>query len=420
MTNSRTPAPPARGAIGDNSQNALAGFVEDWHRLDRDDLFARGELLIRAHDTGQYTDWEKVCESEFGISHDTARNLMAIAKVAKTHENFRGLRVRKSTLYELAGVLEDGVQDARPDHDNLPVIIAALTEAAKAAGKTLSIDDAENVIYFTPLRKKFGADLPDATLIALKESVPADAEWGKGAIEQLKKDKPTTRADADAIVNAHHRAHIETIYEASLPAWFDKVEQQSVALRWLGNVPAEHRKEALEKLQDRKKAPSHSALWDIIYEFKPGGEPAASKPEPESGKPDEPKLDEPKSSDKPDKPGKSGGADVKALTKRVAQLEKALAGRDAEIQKLNQKLQMRAEAAPRGSADVGALIKKLKKDSNEARELVLEQMAKEFGFAPCLAVVVASLKTVDRKVAQTTLAKMAKDIGIAAPHKKAA
>jgi hypothetical protein len=53
--------PTAQAGIGDNSKTALAGLVEDWHRIDRNDLFARGEVLIKAHATVEFGDWEKIC-----------------------------------------------------------------------------------------------------------------------------------------------------------------------------------------------------------------------------------------------------------------------------------------------------------------------------------------------------------------------
>jgi hypothetical protein len=434
---SKSGKPPAQPAIGDNSKSALAGLVEDWHRLDRDDLFARGELLIKAHDIAEQGAWEKTCEDEFGISHDTARNLMAVAKVAARHENFRGLRVRKSTLYALAGIDTDipRLKPSEPDHDALPVIIEALAKAGRAAGKTLSIDDAEDVIYSASLRKKFGADLPDATLIALddfygnEDPRADDPDWIKATAEELKQKKPETEADADAIVNAHHRAHIAEIYKvdvAALPAWLD--EQM---LGDMEEVAAKYRKRLLKKLQGAPETEAPNWISDVIREFEQAeeeGEPesttndkgggATTSKKGEGGATTSSKKGE-DGATTTSKKGEDGatkkkGADaVEVLKAKVAGLESTLRGREREIKHLKAKL----EAAPTGKADklAAELVKSLNKGSGEAKELAVEQIVNGLGLsglAPCKAIVVAALKTVDPKVAQATLAKMAREIGI--------
>ena len=294
----RKSPPQAKAAIGHNSQSSLAAIIEEWHRLDRDDLFARGKLLIKAYDTQEYTDWEEFCQDEFGISHDTARNLRRIAEVAARHENFRDLPVKKSILYELAGLyLEyECMPPDEPDHKNLPDIIAALIEAGKAKGRTLSIEEAEDLICYVPLRKKYGNDLPKKTLDALNslygedEPEADDPKWMGEAVKQLTKDKPTTHDAANAIVNAHYRSHIETIYKASLPAWF---KNEKHVLNRLESVPAKHRKKALKALQDCSESLSSASDY-LIRQID------RACLEDDKTEQDEPKADEPKADDKAD------------------------------------------------------------------------------------------------------------------------
>ena|SRR2546430_2234545 len=269
VKSSKSPS-PAQVGIGHNSKSPLSGYVEDWHRLDRNDLVARGELLLKAHNTGEYKDWEVVCAVEFGISHDTARNLMQVAEVAERHENFRELRVRKSTLYALAGIDNPefpSLKPDEPDNKNLPTIIEALVEAGKAAGKTLSIKAADDTIYFAPLRKKYGADLPDATLVALKESVDNEtSDWGRAAAKQLKKDKPEEDEDANAIVAAHHRAHVAEIYKVPVAALPEYLIDE-LMLDDMEKVPAKLRKKVLAKLQSAESDVTYDYISDVITEI---------------------------------------------------------------------------------------------------------------------------------------------------------
>jgi hypothetical protein len=284
MGKGKASASPAQAAgIGDNSKSLLAGFVEDWHRLDRDDLFARGELLIKAHDTAEYGgDWEKVCEDEFGISHDTARNLMAVAKLAKRHENFRDLRVKSSTLYQLAGV--GALGHAEPDHDSLPAIITALAEAAKAAGKTLGIKAARDVIHYTVLRKKHG-DFPEATLDALDATDETD--WPE-AVKQLKEKKPETIEEVDALLIALRRAEVAALYKveaALLPEWLDDDMLANMADK--GEVPAKYRERLLKKLQATPEEDAPNYISDLIREFENEEEAAAGEEQDGAGDEDQ-------------------------------------------------------------------------------------------------------------------------------------
>jgi hypothetical protein len=259
-SSSKSAAPVAQAAVGHNSKSLLPPIVEEYHRLDRNHVIERGAVLIKAHATAEYGDWKEVCKDEFGISHDTARNLMAVAKVAEKYENFRGVRVRSSTLYQLAGVGSRGAY-AEPDYDSLPALIAALDAAAKAAGKTLSIKAGKDVIRYTPLRKKHG-NFPDATLDALDEIDEAD--WPE-AVKQLKEKKPATADDVDALLIALRRSDVAAIYKvevAALPAWLD-----DSMLADMEEVPAKYRKKLLKKLQATPEEEAPNFISDLTNEF---------------------------------------------------------------------------------------------------------------------------------------------------------
>src|SRR5437660_651073 len=257
MSTSKPKASSTQPGIGHNSQSALDGFVEDFHALDRNDVFKKGALLIKAHDTKDYLDWKPVCRERFDISHDdTARNLMAVAKVADKYENFRTLRVKTSTLYKLAGIkffMNEG-DEPEPDHDNLPVIIEALTEAAKAAGRTLSIDAADKVITYAVLRKKHG-DFSEAALDAL------DRIDDPEAVKQLKEKKPETKEEVDALLIGLQRAVVAKLYKVTaLPDWLDHaalVEMEKA-------VPEKHRERLLKKLRAPK---AKAAAGEDAYSY---------------------------------------------------------------------------------------------------------------------------------------------------------
>jgi hypothetical protein len=331
---------PAQAGIGDNSKSQLAGFVEDFHRLDRNDLFEKGAVLIRAHDTGEYQDWEEVCRKEFDISHDTARNLMAVAKVAESHENFRELRVRPSTLYRLAGIyIPEGPdrQQGSADHKNLPMIIAALAAAAEAAGRTLSVKAAHDVIKYTRLRKKFGADLPNATLIAL-DDIDTETDWGNKAAKQLKKDKPETKEAADAIVNAHHRAHVAEIFKVqveALPAWLNEEQM----LTDMEKVQAQLRKKLLKKLQGPEAETAYNYISEVLNEIEEEKEAAEEQGEQNKPKPakTEPAKTEPaKAEDEEGDANEDEDEDKGAAGEKPSyrELEFKITGLESEIEEL--------------------------------------------------------------------------------------
>jgi hypothetical protein len=437
---SKSGKPPAQAGIGHNS---LDGYVEDFHALDRNDVFEKGVVLLKARDTHDYLNWKTVCDEKFGISHDTARNLMAVAKVAEKYEKIRTLRVKRSTLYKLAGAIGVGPNysdhvikdDPEPDHENLPSIVEALAEAGKE--RTLSIGAADGVIHYARLRKKFGDDFPEATLDALDQ---IEEDWPE-AVAQIKEKKPATAEDADAILIALRRADVAAIYEvdvAVLPAWLD--DEMLVEMADTEIAPAEYRERLLQKLQNTSEEQAQTAfsyISDVIDEFKQAegtNDKGATTGEKGTGEKSKAtsrrtalveeikaKAIEGASSEKgratTGEKGKATSseknADVKALTKKITQLEKAVADRDREIKNLKAQL----ETAPTGKADklAAELVKSLKKGSSEAKELAVEQIVNGLGLgglAPCKAIIVNALKTVDRKVAETTLAKMAKDIGI--------
>ena len=390
---------PTQPSIGDNSINHLTGFVEDWHRLDRDDLFARGELLIKAHDTHAYQDWRKVCKTEFDISHDTALNLMRIAKVAARYENFRHLKVRKSTLYELAGIGEEG----GVSNKDLPAIIQALTEAGKVAGKTLSIEAADDVLYFIPLRKKYGNDVPNATLIALKEMVPGNAAWGPTAIRGLKKHKYETNGEVEAFISGVRRSHLEELFGAPLP-----VEDDALSLLEF-HVDEQDRVRVLAALQgaesqslDEKEV--RHILFNLNDDASDAGDADAGEPPdtPNSFQPSrlEPIASEPLSNPETQETDQQraieaaaaiedigGKAEIERLNVVIGELtnktkmhESALIARGREIEHLEAEI----KEAPKGGIDklTMALVDALKKVSHEKAQETIETLCVKLGVDP--------------------------------------
>src|SRR5262249_51891549 len=107
------------------------------------------------------------------------------------------------------------------------------------------------------------------------------------------------------IVNAHRRSHIEAVYKAPLPAWFDSYDLPGALLKLLDRVPAKYRKKVLKELQGWNTAPSHNYLRSKITELSMPGDKQDEGKQQETGeskqqdeqKQDESKQDEGKQDD---------------------------------------------------------------------------------------------------------------------------
>jgi hypothetical protein len=237
-------------AIGHNTKRSLDAIGTDLRKLRN--IFDSGELLVEASEACEHGEWLDWLETYFDASQDTAYRHMASYRLSLKFRTVRNLKVPPSIIYKLAW---------KTDNPDLPAIIEALNKASKSAGN-LSVVDAEQVIDLTELRIKFG-DHPTATLFALNENIPDDAEWAAGASEELKKERPTSAEAAEKIVLAHRRKHLEELFGGALPDWLGEM-----MLDHLDDVEPEHRKKVLQKLQGA----SHPLAWRQVAEITDDGD----------------------------------------------------------------------------------------------------------------------------------------------------
>jgi hypothetical protein len=177
----------------------LDAIAADIHKLERNNVFAIGDLLLEAQEGEcEYGEWGDWIEENFDWSQDTAENYMNAARLGDRFRKIRNLRLAKTTIYALA---------KNPDAPLLPAIVEALAKAA--AKKQLKPAEAHWVILLVKLRHEHG-DLPDATLLTLDDiSYGHHGAWFDATVAALKDKKPTTEEAAKKIVEDIRRAHVE-------------------------------------------------------------------------------------------------------------------------------------------------------------------------------------------------------------------
>jgi hypothetical protein len=245
--------PVATQVTTSNEKRSLDVIAADIHRIERNNIFDIGKLLVEADKACSHGEWMEWLEHNFAWwSHDTALRYMAAYRLATKYARVRNLGVPSSIIYDLATDLDD------PD---LPSIIEALAKATKGKTKVITVAAANEVVDLTKLQIKFG-DYPAATLSALDKNVPDDDDsaWAAGASEQLKKARPTTEEAAQKIVLAYHRKHLEKLFGGALPEWLDEM-----TLDLLDDVEDPHRKTLLQKLQAMPQPLDDGQIFNIIF-----------------------------------------------------------------------------------------------------------------------------------------------------------
>jgi hypothetical protein len=185
--------------IGHNSKRrrrSLEVIAEEIHGLMRRDVFEIGALLAEAREgaPGEHGAWQEWLE-QFDFGYRTALNYLKAHDLRLKCETISLLKVPVSVVYNLADDLDRGDLS----EDDLQTAVKALDKASKR--KSLSVEEAEDVIRFARLRIKWG-DLPDATLDGL-EYADRGEPWSAAAIEELKQARPETDEAADEIVKKH-------------------------------------------------------------------------------------------------------------------------------------------------------------------------------------------------------------------------
>jgi hypothetical protein len=377
----------AKPATDHNTPRSLDAIAGEIFHLDRRNVFAIGALLAEAREGapgehGMWKDWL----AQFDFGYTTALNYLKAHDLALKCPTVGHLKVPTSILYRLAD----------ESSDDLPGIIKDLDKAARASEGPLSVVAAHEVVNDTKLRLKFG-DYPGATLVALNESIPDDAEWAAGASDELKKARPTTEEEAEKIVLAHHRKHVEGLFGGALPDWLDER-----MLDWLeDDVQPEHREEVLAQLNDASQPLDWGQVVEITNDVRDDDEDQDDEPEEPEQDDDEPQSEQPKTEETSQAQaaamqaartdiGVDGTAERERLEAVVADLTSrnnaqkiALEGRDREIARLEDEIEKIRGDEPRLTVDkhVEALIRALKKTSRERAELVIEELREKLGLA---------------------------------------
>jgi Protein of unknown function (DUF3102) len=383
--------PKAAEAKASNTKRELAAIAGDIHALERRSIFDIGKLLIEARDACAHGEWGDWLYREFDWSDDTADNYMAAARLADKFRTVRNLKVPFRVIYDLD--LDD------PD---LPTIIEALASASKS--KSISVDEAEEVIDLTRRRIEFG-DYPPATLAALAD-LKNSPEWGARAAEEVRKAKPTTSEAAEQITRAHYKAHVEALYDSPLPDWLDSDMLESLESAidpGLEDAAAreERRKRILEQLNAAPAPLDSNQVFNIAYLVGVDGEEDDKDSPPEPA----PKPPRPEPRAQETNPAQAAAAEaarsdigplsqaehgrltsvIADLTNRNNVQKSALAGRDNEISRLEGEVKtLKGADLPSMSIDkhVEALVAQLKKVSREKQELVIEDLCRKLAIDP--------------------------------------
>jgi hypothetical protein len=361
-----------------NTKRELADIAGDIHALERRSAFDIGKLLIEARDACDHGEWGNWLDREFDWSDDTADNYMAAARLADKFRTVRNLKVPQRIIYDLGADIDD---------TDLPAIIEALAEASKS--KSISVTRAEEVINLTRLRVEHG-DYPEATLLAIDDL--ANTEWAAQAAANLKKARPATNEEAERIVDEHHRAHVEALYDSPLPNWLD-----SKMFDVLEDVT--DRKKVLQQLNAATAPLDFEQVLNIAYDHQDDGgadeppprpAPKPPRPEPETQETD-PAQAAATAAVRSDI-GPLSQAEHERLTRTIADLtnqnnmqKTAISGRDNEIARLEGEVKtLRGDDLPTLTVNkhLDALIALLKKQSREGQEVAVERLCNALKIDP--------------------------------------
>jgi hypothetical protein len=177
-------------------QRSLDVIADDINRLERSSIFDIGGLLVEAKALCENGEWCKWIWTNFQYAESTARRYMQAARLAAKSRTVRDLKISARTVYALAGEAEA----------DLPAIIKEL--AKHATNKRLPVIEAERVIKIGIGRRRFGEDLPDATLL---QGAPLDgsAPWHRKAMAALRNQQPDDDDAAREIVGKLESEHDE-------------------------------------------------------------------------------------------------------------------------------------------------------------------------------------------------------------------
>jgi hypothetical protein len=234
----------------------LDTIATDIHKLERNNIFAVGKLLLEAKeqllDEQGHGHWQRWLWEEFEQTPTTAQNYMNAARLATKNQTVCFLKVPARIIYQL--VDEDLAED-------LPAIIAALAKASKH--RHLKVAEAEEVIELTGLQIKFG-NHPNATLQAMgviREDIP----WRDAAIKALAAKQPDTEEAADKVVADVQRDYVARLFRpvGTLP------EVPSESLGILEDVPEDRRESVMTKLLDAPKPLTEEDVRQICFDEEP-------------------------------------------------------------------------------------------------------------------------------------------------------
>ena len=102
------------GSAGRRNVRSLDEIADDIHKLDRNNRFDRGDLLLEAQSKCEHGDFLIWLNNEFDCGHATAYRCIGAAKLAGKFPKLRNLRLRATTIDDL---LDE-------DDEDLPAIIA--------------------------------------------------------------------------------------------------------------------------------------------------------------------------------------------------------------------------------------------------------------------------------------------------------
>jgi hypothetical protein len=216
---------PAQAGVGHNQPpRDLDVIAGDIRAKERSSVFDIGELLIEAQATCKVEKikWADWIAQEFGDwgSHDTARNYMRAARLARKYELIRTLRLPLVTINMLAQWMD-------ATGNKVSAYIDALAVATTDRQKTISVAQAKEVIDLAYYRINYG-DYSPAALKAMHELEVDDRPWSKAAIKAIKAAKPETEEEVERIELTAHHAYVEKLYDSKLPDWLDDEMLQSL------------------------------------------------------------------------------------------------------------------------------------------------------------------------------------------------
>jgi hypothetical protein len=170
--------------------------------LERKNIFEIGDRLLEAKDQCQHGEWLDWLNDNFEMSEDTAERKMGVAKLGSKFRRLRNLQLGATTLYKLADLADDEVNDGE--------MTAIVEELAKHATEARLVPvDALRVISMGLGRHHFG-DHPDATLSVLERLKVRQRgqPWYDAVVAALQEQNPETDEDASRTIQSARAAFL--------------------------------------------------------------------------------------------------------------------------------------------------------------------------------------------------------------------